>query len=44
MFGCGHSDRPSKPDNLILNEKMSDIIYDEFLLNADKGINKRIVE
>ncbi len=44
MFGCGYSDRPSQPDNLIPKEKMSDIIYDVFLLNAAKGINKRILE
>lgn len=44
LISCGGSDRPSKPDNLIPKEKMSDIIYDVFLLNAAKGINKRIVE
>lgn len=44
IFNCGGSDRPSKPDNLIPEEKMSEIIYDVFLLNAAKGINKRILE
>ena len=43
LFGCG-SDRPEKPDNLIPKEKMSEIIYDVFVLNAAKGINKRILE
>lgn len=44
VIGCNGSDRPSKPDNLIPKEKMSDIIYDVFIMNAAKGINKRILE
>lgn len=44
ILGCVDSDRPSKPDNLIPKETMSDILYDVFLLNAAKGINKRILE
>ena len=44
FLGCTDSDRPAKPDNLIGEAQMSDIIYDVFLLNAAKGINKRILE
>lgn len=44
VIGCGGSDRPSKPDNLIPKDTMSNIIYDVFLLNAAKGINKRVLE
>jgi hypothetical protein len=44
LLCCGNSDRPEKPDNVIPEEKMSDIIYDVFLLNAAKGINKRVLE
>ncbi len=44
IIGCGDSDRPTKPDNLISKEKMSDIIYDVFLLNAAKGVNKVVLE
>jgi hypothetical protein len=44
ILGCGDADRPSKPDDLIAKEKMSDIIYDVFLLNSAKGINKRVLE
>lgn len=44
IFGCGNSDRPSKPDNLISETKMSEIIYDVFVLNSAKGINRRILE
>ncbi len=44
MLACNKVDRPSKPDNLISEEKMSDILYEVFILNAAKGINKRIIE
>ncbi|MEZ4801187.1 MAG: DUF4296 domain-containing protein [Gelidibacter sp.] len=44
LCGCADSDRPKKPDNLISKDKMSDILYDVFLLNAAKGINKRALE
>ncbi len=43
-MGCGNSDRPAKPENLISKDKMSEVIYDVFVLNAAKGINKRILE
>ena len=44
ILSCDGAERPSKPENLIAKEKMSEIIYDVFLLNAAKGINKRILE
>ncbi len=44
LLGCNSSDKPSKPDGLISKEKMSDILYDVFLLNAAKGINKKVLE
>lgn len=44
LLGCNNSDKPSKPDGLISKEKMSDILYDVFLLNAAKGINKKVLE
>ena len=44
LLGCGNSDKPSKPKNLISKEKMSEIIYDVFLINAAKGINKQLLE
>ena len=43
LVGC-NSDRPSKPDNLISKDDMSEIIYDVFVLNAAKGVNKKILE
>lgn len=44
ILGCGGSDKPTKPDNLISQDKMSDILFDVFILNAAKGINKRVLE
>lgn len=44
LLRCGNSDRPEKPENLISKDKMSDVIYDVFVLNAAKGINNRILE
>lgn len=44
FLGCHSSGKPEKPDNLIAKEKMVDILYDVFVLNAAKGSNKRILE
>lgn len=41
FFGCGNSiEKPEKPENLIPEDKMIEILYDAFLLNSAKGINK----
>jgi len=37
-------DVPEKPDNLISKNKMVDIIYDMAVINAAKGINKKVLE
>lgn len=44
FLGCRSSGKPEKPDNLIPKEKMVDILYDVFVLNAAKGANKIILE
>lgn len=45
FFSCHTAiEKPQKPDNLISEEKMVDIMYDVFLLNSAKGINKRVLE
>lgn len=44
LINCQGSGRPKKPDNLISKDQMSAILYDVFLLNAAKGINKRALE
>lgn len=37
-------EKPQKPANLIPESKMVDIMYDVFLLNSAKGVNKAILE
>ena len=41
FFGCNNViEKPKRPDNLIPEDKMVEIMYDVFLLNSAKGINK----
>jgi len=44
FLGCNSIERPEKPDNLIPKAQMIDIMYDIFLLNSAKGVNKRMLE
>jgi len=44
FVGCNGIDKPKKPDNLITKEKMSNIMYDLYILNAAKGVNKKVLE
>jgi len=45
IFGCNNSiEKPKKPDNLISEVVMVDIMYDAFILNSAKGVNKRMLE
>lgn len=45
IIGCDNSiEKPKKPDNLISEAVMIDIMYDAFLLNSAKGVNKRMLE
>ena len=42
---CGSiSEENVKPNNLIPEDKMIDILYDMSLISVSKGINKRILE
>lgn len=44
LVGCNSLDRPKKPKNLIPKEKMSEIMYDLYILSAAKGVNKKVLE
>lgn len=44
IVGCKGIDRPKKPKDLIAKDRMSDIMYDLYILNAAKGINKKVLE
>lgn len=44
LVGCSGMEKPKKPDNLIGKDKMSEILYDLYILNAAKGVNRKILE
>jgi hypothetical protein len=44
VVACDGSDRIKKPDNLISKEKMSNILYDLYIINAAKGVNRKLLE
>ncbi|MBO3099118.1 DUF4296 domain-containing protein [Gelidibacter pelagius] len=44
FVGCNTINRPKKPKDLIAKNKMSDIMYDLYILNAAKGVNKKVLE
>lgn len=43
-IGCNSSGTIKKPDNLIPKEKMSNILYDLYIINAAKGVNRKLLE
>lgn len=44
VIGCNSVDKPKKPENLISEDKMVDVLYDVFILNSAKGTSKGILE
>ncbi|WP_026754722.1 DUF4296 domain-containing protein [Sediminibacter sp. Hel_I_10] len=44
FLGCDNASRPKKPDDLISEDKMADILYEVFIINAAKGTAKGILE
>ncbi len=44
LFGCSGMDKPKKPKNLIAKDKMKEIMYEVYILNAAKGVNRKILE
>ena len=43
-IGCNYVDKPEKPENLISQDKMADILYDVFILSSAKGTSKGLLE
>lgn len=43
-FACNDVERPPKPNNLINKEKMVDVLYDVYIMNAAKGLKKKQLE
>lgn len=44
VFACTGSLSGKKPDNLIPKDKMSNILYDLYTINAAKGVNRKLLE
>lgn len=46
FFGCKNNKviKPEKPDNLLSEDKMVEVIYDMSIISAAKGINKKLLE
>ncbi len=43
-LACEKKVKPKKPDDLIPKDKMEQILYDLYVINAAKGVNKRLLE
>ncbi|MDO1501797.1 DUF4296 domain-containing protein [Winogradskyella maritima] len=43
-MSCEKSVKPPKPDNLISKDKMHNVLYDMFIINSAKGINRKLLE
>ncbi len=44
MVACQDFDRPKKPANLISKEQMTELLYDLYIINAAKGVNRKTLE
>ncbi|MCB0400347.1 MAG: DUF4296 domain-containing protein [Winogradskyella sp.] len=44
IFSCENKDKPQKPSNLISKDKMENILYDLYVINAAKGVNRKLLE
>jgi len=44
MLACFKFEKPDKPEDLIPPKKMEALFYDLYVINAAKGVNKKILE
>jgi len=44
LLSCNKSTKPEKPEDLIPEDKMAEILYDVFILNSAKGAAKSVLE
>lgn len=44
VLTCKGNQHPEKPDNLISKDQMSNILYDLYIINAAKGVNRKLLE
>lgn len=44
IVSCDRTEKPPVPDNLISKDKMVEVLYDVYILNAAKGSTKSVLE
>jgi hypothetical protein len=44
LFSCGREIKPEKPENLIPETEFTEILFDMFVINSAKGVNKKLME
>lgn len=44
LFSCGKKMKPEKPNNLIPEKEFTEILFDMFVINSAKGVNKKVME
>ncbi|WP_178986708.1 DUF4296 domain-containing protein [Winogradskyella helgolandensis] len=44
ILACDGINKPEKPDNLISKAQMTDLLYDLYVMNAAKGVNRATLE
>lgn len=44
VLACSNSTRPKKPDNLISKAQMTELLYDLYVINGAKGVNRKTLE
>jgi ABC-type Zn uptake system ZnuABC Zn-binding protein ZnuA len=44
VVACDNTGKPKKPKNLISEDKMEAVLYDLYIINAAKGVNRKLLE
>ena len=44
MSSCDRTEKPPAPENLLSQDKMVEVLYDVYVLNAAKGASKTVLE
>ncbi|RED46671.1 uncharacterized protein DUF4296 [Winogradskyella eximia] len=44
VLACNGIEKPKKPDNLISKDQMSDLLYDLYIINSAKGVNRNLLQ
>ena len=44
VLACNNHKKIDKPDNLISKKQMSDLLYDLYIVNGAKGVNRKVLK